>query len=559
MKYTRRIMGVLLALMMVMGLMTATALAAETTYKYEIYQIFTGDYSEGILSNVKWGADAQLTEGAEAGGAVPPEVLEKLEALNEKSDNEKLEVITQYANLNSTSKTTHTANELTTTISNLANGYYLVKDEDNSQTGEYSSYTTYVVKVVDGTMSITRKADAPEVDKVIVDGSEVKTNEASIGDSVNYKITGELPTNLADFDTYYYKFTDTLSAGLTYNNDMKVYLVNDTEETKVTQYFFINATAYDTTNGTTITVAIQDLLALNNVEGLSVDKDTKIVLEYSAVLNENAKIGTETGNPNDVKLDYSNDPNNSGDGTTTAPPTNPSEEPTVPSDQPTGETPKKDVITYTTELTITKKIGDTDEILPGAEFTLTSTNGAKVALVSEEVFTESTDGTYYKLNDGTYTTKAPTEETKDAYASTETKYTKGTVLTVKGAGKGEGGADTSITGAVDSETGKLTFTGLGVGEYTLTETKTPAGYNTIEPITFTICFDAAEKKFSTSDDSISVNETNGTLSMEVQNYAGSTLPETGGMGTTLFYIVGGLLVAAAVVLLVTKRRMGAAE
>lgn len=77
------------------------------------------------------------------------------------------------------------------------------------------------------------------------------------------------------------------------------------------------------------------------------------MVTYSAVLCENANIGT--ANTNDVILDYSNDPNHSGDGE----PEKPKEEPEEPTtNHPTGTTPKKVVETFTTQLTITKKLGE---------------------------------------------------------------------------------------------------------------------------------------------------------------------------------------------------------
>ena len=176
-----------------------------------------------------------------------------------------------------------------------------------------------------------------------------------------------------------------------------------------------------------------------------------------------------------------------------------------------------------------------------------------IVLVTEEVFREAANGengAYYKLKDGTYTKEEPTEATRDKYESTTVKYAKSTVFTLKGTGQTE----TKVVGTVDSENGKLTFRGLGAGDYTLTESKTPAGYNTIAPIDFTISFDAATKKFTTNNDTITVG-TDNKLAATIVNKAGVQLPETGGIGTTIFYTLGAVLVVGAGVLLVTKKRM----
>ena len=127
-------------------------------------------------------------------------------------------------------------------------------------------------------------------------------------------------------------------------------------------------------------------------------------------------------------------------------------------------------------------------------------------------------------------------------------------MTTKGTNQGE----TVVKGFVNPTTGEITFTGLGAGDYVLTETVTPAGYNTIEPIRFTISFDAATKKFSSSNPAITL-EADNTLYTTVINQTGAELPSTGGIGTTIFYVVGGLLVVAAGVLLVTRKRMSKSE
>ena len=132
------------------------------------------------------------------------------------------------------------------------------------------------------------------------------------------------------------------------------------------------------------------------------------------------------------------------------------------------------------------------------------------------------------------------------------------------------GEKTSIAVVKNTEGNTFTFKGLDDGDYILTETVTPSGFNTIDPIEFTVTAEhdiiwAAQNRnailTSLSGNAASgvitftASEDNGTLSTDVINKSGSTLPETGGMGTTLFYVLGGVLVLAAVVLLVTKKRM----
>ncbi len=551
MKRIKKLAALMMAAIMALA-MSITAFATDSVpttpventgggHTYEIYQIFMGDYANGILSNVKWGKNGTDRNGK----PVDEEILKELEAVSgaDVSDTERLEVINQYANLNSEPFTSGNQRKY-----DVPSGYYLVKDKDGSLNGSNEAYTLYVVQVVDNVLLITPKGDVPETDKKIVEGEDkVTTNEASIGDEVNYEITGTMPTNIADYKEYYYVFTDTLSKGLTFDKDSVKVTVDGVD---VTKYFYIGAEQADKNSPTVITVGIQDILALRSIaERVRIDftKDTKVVLTYTATLNENAVIAGD-GNPNDVKLSYSNDPNNSGNGTT-----NPPEKPEKPSPvHPNGETPEIVVVTYTTELTILKTDED-NKFLPGVEFTLTG-NGVNIVLVTEETFTEAADGEYWKLKDGTYTTTAPTvadDETDntDDYDSVDTKYTKTTSVVAKGNGKEE----TSVVGKVQAD-GTVTFKGLGAGEYTITETKTLPGYNTIEPIKFTLTFDAETKTFVSDNKSVSVG-TDNMLDTSIVNQKGSLLPSTGGIGTTIFYIVGAVLVIGAGIILVTKKRM----
>ena len=101
--------------------------------------------------------------------------------------------------------------------------------------------------------------------------------------------------------------------------------------------------------------------------------------------------------------------------------------------------------------------------------------------------------------------------------------------------------------------------GLDVGTYYLKETLTPAGYNTCPVVKVEITATHAEDASKETATTTITMKQDGTLtnSNEIINNQGTVLPETGGMGTTIFYIVGGVMVAAAVVLLITKKRMSA--
>lgn len=136
--------------------------------------------------------------------------------------------------------------------------------------------------------------------------------------------------------------------------------------------------------------------------------------------------------------------------------------------------------------------------------------------------------------------------------------------------KTKNGTDVVKTMTIDSSETQFTLSGLDDGDYTLTETVTPAHYNTISPITFTVNADHTITWGAESRDSIltslsgntasgeitfTPNTADGTLTTNVVNKIGTTLPGTGGIGTTIFYVIGGGLMVAAAILLITKKRM----
>lgn len=509
MKHIKKLASLLLVLVMVFALAT-TAFAEETTYSitinnsakdhtYEAYQIFTGNLSGTTLSNIVWGSGV-----SEAGQTALGDAAAKAETLKTEADAKAFaKAVAPY--LTTAAGSANTVTDGKYVISGLAAGYYLVKDQDGSLTGDNDSYTEYIIQVV-GNVTATPKSDVPEVQKKVKDINDstdtTKTDwqdsaDYDIGDSILFQLKATLADNVSSYTTYKVVFHDTLSKGLTYNNDAKVY-IDGTE----TNGFAVTATV--NADGTTLTVSCDDVKALNAVNS------SAITVEYTAKLNENAVLGS-AGNPNEVYLEYSNNPNKSEKG-----------------NNETGETPKDVVIVFTYK-TIINKVDSENKPLTGAAFKLE------------------------KLIKG-----------KDGAADTWTTVKEFTV---------------------DETTTSFTFSGLDDGQYKLTETKTPVGYNTIDPIYFVIeathdetadaptlktlnayLTDANGNKQTEMKDGESVNIdlgtvdlTAGSITTTVVNKSGSKLPSTGGIGTTIFYVLGGVLVLAAVVLLVTNKRMSGAE
>ena len=514
MKHIKKLASLLLALVMVFALAT-TAFADETTtysitinnsaegHTYEAYQIFTGDLVEKdgtkILSNIVWGSGI-----SEAGQTALGDAAAKAETLKTEADAKAFaKAVAPY--LTTAAGSANTVTDGKYVISGLAAGYYLVKDQDGSLTGDADAYTEYIIKVVSDTTA-TPKSSVPTVEKKVKDTNDSTgvtsdwqdSADYDIGDSIPFQLKATLANNVSSYTTYKVVFHDTLSKGLTYNNDAKVY-IDGTE----TNGFTVTATV-NADGTTTLTVSCDD------VKALGAGNSSVITVEYTAKLNENAVLGS-AGNPNEVYLEYSNNPNKSENG-----------------NNETGETPKDVVIVFTYK-TIINKVDSENAPLTGAAFKLE------------------------KLIKG-----------KDGAADTWTTVKEFTV---------------------DETTISFTFSGLDDGQYKLTETKTPAGYNTIDPIYFVIeathdetadaptlktlnayLTDANGNKQTEMKDGESVNIdlgtvdlTAGSITTTVVNKSGSELPSTGGIGTTIFYVLGGVLVLAAVVLLVTKKRMSGAE
>lgn len=577
-----------LAALLLAGALAATAalpaFAADDTYEitiaaqstagkstagntYKAYQIFKGDLDGTTLSNITWGDDvdgaAVITalkkydsdtfgEVTDAAG-VAKAISDASKYANDAAATQALADIF-YKNLGENA-VADTQNE--GVISDLAAGYYLVVSDETSAG---SAATRNILQVIKDE-TITPKFDVPSIEKKIFeDGTEKTNNDAAIGDTITYHLNSVMP-DMTGYDNYIFIMRDTLSDGLDYK-DVKEVKIGNTVLEKGTDYYVTtfdgdasgtgNKVAYGDEDATLSKDSRKIAIVFKHFIGRTEEAGTKIVATLEAILNENAKIETET-NPNEVDLIYSNNPNYEGDGTP---------HDTPDSTEPVGETPDSKVETLTTQIKLTKIDGDIKlyekEALKTAEFTLTGDALNTVKLTSTESFTRDDKGIYYKLKDGSYTMTVPGETvngkvvSEDKYESTTEKYSKTTVYeTKKYAENGN-----KIVVQVNADTGEITFTGLKEGTYTLSETKTPAGYNTAPDVVINVTYDENSKTFTAKigDKTLSKDAEN-YFPTTVENYKGSTLPSTGGMGTTIFYVIGGILVLAAVIVLISKRRV----
>ena len=429
------------------------------------------------------------------------------------------------------------------TISLNAPGYYLVTGTATASEGQTVT-AACALTTAKPTAEVNVKADAPSVDKKIVEGEKkVAANTANIGDSVKYEITSEVP-NMKGYTKYFFVMQDTLSKGLTFNDDM-VITVGDKTLTKDTDY---TLTVTNNADGTTsLEIVFKDFI--KNTTG------DAITVTYSATLNQDAELDPTIGNPNKVKLIYSNNPNEVGTGEEGNP------DKPGPGDV-TGKTPESETKTYVTGIKITKVDGkDTSKTLTGAKFQIEG-KGMKVVLINKTIYKESKNGTYYMLKDGTYTDVAPVTDKSaegynaDKYDSITTKYEKVNVVD-----KDTVATEINTVGYVD-ENGVLIFEGLGEGTYTITEIIAPDGYNRLKtPITVVISAEEALDKcvWTVTVDGKTVTAVDNLFAFNVENNAGTELPSTGGIGTTIFYVVGSVLVIGAAVVLITRKRMGKSD
>lgn len=459
-------------------ILSAPAYAATANvegHDYVTYQIFKGTQAEGDerLASIEWGSGidgaaflSELQQNAAFAGC--KDVKDVAEVMQEWSyDSAEVRAFAKLAYKYRTGTPGGTTG--------LDAGYYLVVDVT-----EFDPDATNTVRNLallqltqKGDFEIRNKVSIPEVNKKVKDVNDSQNATSDWQDSADYDIGDDVPfmltaklASIADYDTYKLVFHDKLSAGLTFNADSVVVKIDGEQ---------IDTSAYTVSSNGDLTITIEDVKAYGAVD------NSKVTVEYTAKLNENAAIGG-AGNPNEVYLEYSNNPNESGKG-----------------NDNTGKTPTDRVIVFTYKLVIFK-VNENGEALNGATFELLKKNAA---------------GEYVSL------------------------------------GQFEG-----------EESSVFAWEGLDDGDYKLVEVEAPNGYNKIEDIEFTIT--ANHQILSDNPileglhggDGFTGDVLTGTVSGTVANEPGITLPETGGIGTTIFYVLGAFLLVSASVILIARKRMG---
>ena len=392
-------------------------------------------------------------------------------------------------------------------ISGIADGYYVMADESaataTDPTG--SAFTLGLLQVVGGeNVEVTTKIDYPTVVKKVQEDD--KTDDGGYGAGFNdvadwdantdvpFKIIATMPSNIDEYDHYYMNFTDTLDD--TFGNPENIVVTAGTKT-------LVKDTDYKIeTTGNDMNIVIMDL---KGVDGLTVDDKTTVTVTYTAKLNvsgANLAIIGHDGQENKVKLEYSNNPNKTGDGSS------------KPDD--TGETPEDKVIVFTYELDITKIDGATKAAIENAEFKLGNDKDQWATVNEAGYFTgwvdDEASATVLKSDDGKYKLKELnwSEEYNIPETAFEAVIDANTAFTQDDYANAAA-ALIELTGSVNGKND----TGANAGD--------------------------------------------GIVAGTIENNKGTTLPSTGGIGTTLFYVGGGCVVALAGVALITKKRMNNRE
>lgn len=379
-------------------------------------------------------------------------------------------------------------------------GYYLIK---NTSVGEGEVFTDYILRVV-GDVTVNPKSGKPTLDKQIrhnETGLWGVVSDNQIGDTVEFRTLTTVPI-VSGYTQYTYVIHDEMSAGLTSNvrsNEDVTIKVND--ETVLDKNYYTVTVDEVNTNKFTVTVDV-----LNAIKDGKMVEGNTLYTYYTGILNEKAKVYNDGKQDNKAYLEYSNNPHDHAT---------------------TNSTPVKVVYDWTFKMGVKKVDGADGTPLTDAKFVLSKEKNCDLGAIGDDGQPHNTENliSLIKNSDGSYTV-APA-----GY--------NGSVVNVITAG------DITINGLDDATV------------YYLYETKAPAGYNRL---TAAVRFEITATYSDAGNNCTSVtatvnNDVQSSVSVNVRNNKGSTLPSTGGIGTTLFYVIGGGLMAVAAVLLVTKKRM----
>ena len=531
-KAIKKLLAALLAVAMLCA-MAIPAFAYDTeedlgkNHCYDAFQIFKGDVTgndtDGFkISNVGWGSSiahpneflAQLTKDSTIGSEFETNfTAQEAVAVISKwhdSDNNSIAFARCVCNyVYSDGNSTPVLQGGHTNGFQLEEaGYYLIVDtssfSSSAEGDSYHAYNSFLLKVnpKNHHVQITPKVEKPTVEKKVYDNDDNSSwgdndgwgssADHAINEEFKFRLIAKLPASEGRAYDYYKKYT------VCFNDTLSEGITFDKLDTvEITNGDGGASQVIDAANYTRTPNGSQFFkLSIDDVKtcapGLNLNDGATITVTYTAHLNENAAVNGSAENKNSVRLQYSNNPRPDGEYLGYTP----------------NYTPESEVYVYTYQLNNTKRAeSETGTPLPGAGFRLYSDADYKNEVKLYQ------DGEFY------YPIKDATDKNKEAV---------------------------EMKSAAD---GQFNVKGLDAGTYYLKETKTPDDYSPCPDKKIVISATHNEYNVNLSGES---NLNNKIINIKA---GGITLPSTGGIGTTIFYVVGGGLMVAAIVLLVTKKRM----
>ena len=417
-------------------------------------------------------------------------------------------------------------------ISNLDWGYYVAVDTTAVDNGSgYTSKSLGILEVLSSTTtSIDVKRDYPQFDKLILDVNDsgaiqddgwAEAADHDINDDVSFQLIATVPTNIDRYDTYQMIFHDDLQKDVFSfkSGTIKAYL-NDVKDENLIEsslYNYEASTKEDDAQFTAsgkksdgtedFTVTFEDIKKISGIKS-----GDKIIIQYDATLTDKANLGS-AGNWNGAYLEYSNNPNVSGEGDT----------------HEFGKSTVDYVVAYTYQTVIDKINGTSGQPLARAEFSLQKVSADGKTKIGDPIpYTLANDGATFVfkgIDDGTYVLK----ETKAPNPSYN-PINDITFIITAGEVKTEGSEALE-----DLDVNYDDFSIKNV--YTITET-------VVDEENGIVSVEAEESENNT-----------GAMYGQISNVQGTELPSTGGIGTTVFYLGGGAMVAVAGIYLISKKRM----
>ena len=411
-------------------------------------------------------------------------------------------------------------------LENADQGYWLIVEtiSDDAYDGAYS----LVMLDTSGSrdIAVNTKREEPTLDKQVFDNQSYrKAADHQIGDDIDFLLITDVPVP-SGYSKYSYIIHDTMEQGLTFQADSVKILLNSTTGTALSKDYY-TVDAAPTATGKCATEACDFHITVNMIKAFAdgvLKGDDRLYVMYQAQLNEKCDViengrNISNANANTAWLEYSNHPYNE-DLTATC----------------------QEAVAYVWTMRMElKKVDSAQSVLGGAKFVLSLNKD----LTEEDLRDDDGDGTLDKGYDKMVPLiKTTTDNGTTVYRLAPESYTGETVYEI--------------------EVGTAELQGFNDQiDYYLYEIEAPEGYNQLKnavSVKFFVQYDAANPiLMSNGYPKISVNGTpeTGELVASVVNQAGAELPFTGGIGTTIFYVLGGLMVVGAAVLLITKKRMGA--